>query len=510
MIDWIREFHGEFGVFVTSILAGTFVAASCGMIGCFIVLRRLSFLSDALAHAMLTGVIAGYLIVKILTGAEPAVPAMIIGALISGIATVSMISFVTRVSRIKQDTAIGIMYTGIFAIGGFVISLKAFGRYIHKDLYHLIIGDVLAVSTAELWMLAVILIFVFGFIVLFFRHLQLTSFDPVMAAAIGIPVVFVDYGLTISTSLVVVGGVTIVGVILVVALMITPAAAAYLLFDKMKPMLIASAVIGVGSYWLGYLVALYFGVAPGSAVVVTLTLVFLVILVVAPRYGLVADWLRKRRMVPQTILEDILGSILKSDQARSSEASLYRQVSGTRSLIKKGIDFLLDKDWLIREGQQLVLTASGKSEATRVQRAHRLWETYLEKAGTPQAELHSTAHILEHVNDQAALDYLDDKLGHPTHDPHGSEIPRDDSELMARKFVLLSWLREGHRAKVTKLGESVDDLGIQVGDLLRVGPRLREGEIWSITTKSNQRLELNHDQADEVTVEMVLEDKSAS
>ena len=184
MIDWVREFHGEYGVFVTSILAGTFVAASCGMIGCFIVLRRLSFLSDALAHAMLTGVIAGYLIVKILTGAEPAVPAMIIGALISGIATVSMISFVTRVSRIKQDTAIGIMYTGIFATGGVLHSL--YSDRMHIDLYHFMIGSVLAIDDADLWMMAIITSIVLGVVILFFRHFQLSTFDPVMAASIGI------------------------------------------------------------------------------------------------------------------------------------------------------------------------------------------------------------------------------------------------------------------------------------------------------------------------------------
>ena len=110
MIESIQEFHAANGVFIKSILAGTLVAAACGMMGCFIILRRLSFLSDALAHAMLTGVIAGYLLIKILFGTEPEVPAMIIGALVSGIVTVMMISFVTRVSRIKQDTAIGIMF----------------------------------------------------------------------------------------------------------------------------------------------------------------------------------------------------------------------------------------------------------------------------------------------------------------------------------------------------------------------------------------------------------------
>ncbi len=503
MFESIQEFHAVNGVFIKSIIAGTFVAAACGMMGCFIILRKLSFLSDALAHAMLTGVIAGYLLIKILFGTEPEVPAMVIGALLSGIFTVMMISFVTRVSRIKQDTAIGIMYTGIFAVGGFVLSMKSFGRFIHKDLYHLIIGDVLAVSNSELWMLAIILIIVFAFVTLLFRHLQLTSFDPIMAAAIGVPVLAVEYGLTICTSLVVVGGVTIVGVILVVALMITPAAAAYLLFDRLKPMLFASAAIGIVSFWLGYVVAFYAGVAPGSAVVVTLTCIFLIVLTVAPRYGLIADWLRKKQMVPQPIVEDILGSILKTKDHRDWEANVLKHVGGSRGRITNAIRALVRQDMLELQDGQLALTEKGRKEAIRLRRAHRLWETYLEQTGTPAEKLHETAHVLEHVNDRVALDYLDDKLGHPIQDPHGSEIPEDERVLKPGQQVLLSKLRAGHRGKVVEIGKNLQVIQLTRGTMVQVGPRQDNGQIWTVTTADQQELRLTHDQADEVKVEIV-------
>ena len=503
MIESIQQYHAENGVFIKSIIAGTLVAAACGLMGCFIILRRLSFLSDALAHAMLTGVIGGYLLIKILFGTEPEVPAMVIGALLSGIVTVMMISFVTRVSRIKQDTAIGIMYTGIFAIGGFVLSMKAFGRFIHKDLYHLIIGDVLAVSNSELWMLAVILIIVFAFVTLFFRHLQLTSFDPVMAAAIGIPVLAIEYGLTICTSLVVVGGVTIVGVILVVALMITPAAAAYLLFDRLKPMLVASALIGVISFWLGYLVAYYAGVAPGSAVVVTLTLIFLIVLVVAPKYGLIADWLRKRQMVPQPIVEDILGSILKAKDHRDLETNVLNNVGGSRGRITSAIRKLVRQEMLQLKDGFLALTDKGHKEAVRLRRAHRLWETYLQQTGTPDEKLHEKAHVLEHVHDRTALDYLDDKLGHPIQDPHGSEIPEDEMVLKSGQLVLLSKLRKGHQGRIVTLGKSLADLPLAEGAVVIVGPRQDNGQIWTVTTPESETLRLTHDQADEIKVEIV-------
>jgi len=503
VIEFLQNFHGEYGVFIKSLIAGTFVSAACGMIGCFIILRRLSFLSDALAHSMLTGVIVGYLLVKILTGSEPEVPAMIFGALFAGLVTVAMVSFVTKVSRVKQDTAIGIMYTGIFAIGGFVISLKAFGRFIHKDLYHLIIGDVLAVSNSELWMLAVILVVVFGFITLFFRQLQLTSFDPVMAAAIGVPVVVFDYGLTISTSLVVVGGVTIVGVILVVALMITPAATAYLLFDRLKPMLIASSLFGVVGYWLGYLLAFVFGVAPGSAVVVMLTFNFLVVLVLAPRYGLLADWLRKRQMVPQPAIEDVLGYVLKANPSGVEENRVIADVPGAKGIASRAIRSLIGRDLLERAKGKIALTNEGRKEAVRLRRAHRLWETYLQHAGMPESDLHDTAHLLEHVNDPAAIDYLDDKLGHPTHDPHGSEIPEDEFSLDQNQTVILSKLRDGYEAEVVSVADNLKGTQLEAGMHLRVGPRVRDGEVWTVEVSQIGQVQLNHEQADSVIVKVV-------
>ena len=160
---------------------------------------------------------------KILFDEDAHVAAMLFGAMLAGIITVAAIGFVTRVSRIKEDTAIGIMYTGIFALGAFVVSLKAMGKFIQIDIYHFIVGNVVSAGGAELWLLAIVASIVLGVIILFYRPLQLTSFDPVMAASIGIPVVAVDYMLTACTSLVVVSGVRIAGVILVVALIITPA-----------------------------------------------------------------------------------------------------------------------------------------------------------------------------------------------------------------------------------------------------------------------------------------------
>ena len=205
-MNWIETLQLDYGHMIRPLIVGTLVAIVCSVVGCFIVLRKMSFLADAIAHSMLAGVIAGYLLIKVLFGREAELGAMLVGAIIAGIVTVAMVGFVTRFSRIKQDTAIGIMYTGIFALGAFVISIKSFGKLIHIDIYHYIVGSVLSVPDEELWLLAIVASFVISVVILFYRPLQLTSFDPIMAASIGVPVLAVEYLLTACTSLVVVSG----------------------------------------------------------------------------------------------------------------------------------------------------------------------------------------------------------------------------------------------------------------------------------------------------------------
>ena len=221
--------------FQKALIGGGLVAIVCGVIGCFVILRRMAFLGDALSHAMLAGVTSGYLFMQIVFGIEAHAPGMLVGSIVAGLITVGLIGFVSKVSRIKEDTAIGIMYTGIFAVGGVLASV--FSHRIHLDLYHFVTGMVLGVEDADLWMMAVVTAVVLAIVILFFRYFQITTFDPVMAASLGIPVVAIDYLLTTCTSLVVVSAVSIVGVILVVGLLVTPAATAYLLSDRLSRMM---------------------------------------------------------------------------------------------------------------------------------------------------------------------------------------------------------------------------------------------------------------------------------
>jgi ABC-type Mn2+/Zn2+ transport system permease subunit/Mn-dependent DtxR family transcriptional regulator len=406
--------------FQKALIGSSLVAIVAAVVGCLVVLRRMAFLGDALSHAMIAGVAGGYLVMKMIFGLEAHAPGMLLGSLLAAIATVALISFVSRISRVKEDTAIGIMYTGIFALG--VVAVSIFRHYIHIDLMHFIMGDVLGVADSDLWVSAFVAASVLTVIILFFRHFQITTFDPVMAASIGLPVLLLDYLLTTCVSLVVVSAVSMVGVILVVGLLITPAATAYLLCDRLDRMMMLSALFGVTSVVGGLYLCVWLDSAGGGAIILFCTLQFLVVLAVAPKYGLLTRWLRLRNLVPQQTIEDILTTILRHDKEAS--LAVIQQYVRVGKKLPKALQRMMQEGLISTSGNDgYLLSEEGKKEAVKVLRAHRLWEAYLEKIGTPGDELHTTAHHLEHVREGGTVDYLDEKLGNPTQDPHGKEIP---------------------------------------------------------------------------------------
>ena len=404
--------------FQKALIGGSIVALVAGVVGCLVVLRRMAFLGDALSHAMIAGVAGGYLVMKMLFGLEAHAPGMLLGSLIAAVTTVALISFVARISRVKEDTAIGIMYTGIFALG--VVAVSIFRHYIHIDLMHFIMGDILGVADSDLWVSAFTAALVLSVLILFFRHFQIATFDPIMAASIGLPVLFLDYVLTICVSLVVVSAVSMVGVILVVGLLITPAASAYLLSDRLDNMMWLAALFGVTSVIGGLYLCVWLDSAGGGAIMLFCTLQFLVVLLVAPKYGLLARWQRMHNLIPQQQVEDILTTILRYGKPTPMEV-IVQYVEQDKGL-KKALESMIDDGLLEQAAESFSLTEAGDMEARKVLKAHRLWEAYLASIGTPKEELHPTAHHLEHISDTNTVDYLDEKLGKPVRDPHGQTI----------------------------------------------------------------------------------------
>jgi len=487
--------------FQKALIGGSVVAVVCGVVGCLVILRRMAFLGDALSHAMIAGVGGGYLFMKLVFNVEAHAPAMLIGSLLAAFVTVALIGFVSRVSRVKEDASIGIMYCGIFAGG--VVLVSMFRNYIHIDLMHFIMGDVLGVADADLWIAVLVAAFVLSVIILFFRHFQLTSFDPVMAASIGMPVVLIEYALTTCVSLVVVSAVSMVGVILVVGLLITPAATAYLMCDRLGRMMALAAVFGVTSVAGGLYLCVWLDSAGGGAIMLFCTLQFLVVLSLAPRYGLLAGWLRRRRLVPQQLFEDVLVELLRRDGSEMTETSLAAAVATDGPKLPRALASMADKALIEPRPGGYALTVKGTQQAQRILRAHRLWETYLHHVGTPAEQLHSRAQELEHVNDKAAVDYLDDVLGHPVRDPHGKDIPEDTGAPALSDAVSLSRLREGRGAVVVAVAPPADTTGLAAGDAIRIGPRRDNDATWVAVRDDGSEATLTHAQADAVQVRLV-------
>jgi manganese/iron transport system permease protein len=261
-----------------------------GAIGSYVVLRGLSFIGDALAHAIFPGVVIAFLIGQ----------SIFVGALIMGIATSISIGVLASNRRVKEDSAIGVLFAGTFALGVVLISST---RNFARDLTSFLFGNVLGVTTTDIWLSAIAGAIVLLFIVLLYKELLVTSFDRVAAQAMGLPVFWLDLLLLVMISLTIVVSLRAVGNILVVAMLITPAAAARLLTDRMPLMIMLAASIGAASGALGLYISYYYDIAAGGTIVLVATAIFGVAWLFAPDHGVVTSRLLRRRLAETHVPE---------------------------------------------------------------------------------------------------------------------------------------------------------------------------------------------------------------
>lgn len=280
MIEWLtKPLTYEF--LQRGLVASTVVGVLCAVMGCYVVLRGMAFLGDALAHAILPGVAIAYL----LNGN------LLIGALAAAVVVALLISFLSRQGTIKEDTAIGILFAAALSLGVLLISSI---RTYAVDLTHILFGNVLGVSSEDLIITAVLGAVVLGFIVVFYREFLVMSFDPVLAATLRMRAERFRTLMLILLALTIVVSLQTVGVGLVAAMLVTPGAAAYLLTRRLSSMMIVSALIGGLSSVAGLYLSFYLSVASGAAVVLTATVIFLLAFLFAPARGLLPRWWRAR------------------------------------------------------------------------------------------------------------------------------------------------------------------------------------------------------------------------
>lgn len=268
-INGLYEFQFLQNALVTAVVIGIV----SGAVGCFIILREMSLMGDAISHAVLPGVAISYIL-----GIN-----FFVGAIIFGLLSSIIITFIKNNSIIKGDTAIGITFSSFLALGVILIGVANSST----DLFHILFGNILAVQDIDKWLTIGVSIVVLLIIVLFFKELLITSFDPLMAKAIGMRANFYHYLLMVLLTLVSVTAMQSVGTILIVAMLITPAATAYLYTNSLRKMIILSSTIGAVSSVLGLFIGYSFNIAVGSSIVITSAIIFAISFLVSPKQNFI-------------------------------------------------------------------------------------------------------------------------------------------------------------------------------------------------------------------------------
>jgi manganese/iron transport system permease protein len=255
------------------LIAAVIVGIVCSIVGCYVVLRSMAFLGDALAHAILPGIAIAYLV-----GGN-----LMIGALLASVIVALGIGFFSRHGTIREDTAIGVLFSAALALGIAIISTI---RSHAVDLTHILFGDVLGVGTSDLIQISILAIIIIGLVIIFYRPFKIISFDPILATTLKLPAERLRILLLILISLTIVTSLQTVGIGLVAAMLVTPAASAYLLTKSLSRMMVVSAVIGMLSSVFGLYISYYLSIASGSAIVLVSTVVFVIAYLFSPRKGI--------------------------------------------------------------------------------------------------------------------------------------------------------------------------------------------------------------------------------
>lgn len=345
------------------ILVASAVAAACALVGTFLVLRKMALLGDAISHAVLPGIAIAFL----LTGERAALP-MVIGAGALGVVTVLLVELATRTRRLREDASIGVVFPALFAIG--VILISRFASQVDLDLDCVLYGEIAyapldviflggrSIGAKALWVNGSVLLANTAFVLLFYKELKLSTFDPALAAALGFAPMLVHYLLMTMVSITVVGAFESVGAILVVAMLIVPPATAYLWTERLSVMLALAVSLGIFSAIFGYGVAYMLDASIAGAMAMVSGLFFLVSFLLAPSHGLLARLLRNRRL-GHAMAEQLLMLHLSEDTSGVATSLLATRFSWRQDHLQRVVSRLDERGWVERTNGALRLTPRG-------------------------------------------------------------------------------------------------------------------------------------------------------
>ncbi len=421
-------------------LAATLAAIACGVLGNFLILRRLSLMGDAISHSVLPGLVIAFMLT-----ATRSPLAMFLGAAAAGLATVVLVELIKRLGRVEPGAAMGVVFSLLFAIGVLLIEQVARNTdldadcVLHGQLETLVWYDAppagsplsaylapetVAAVPRQVWSLLAVTGAALAFTIVFFKELRIAAFDAALSTTQGFHAGVMHYALMTLVAAATVASFEAVGSILVIAMLICPAATARLLTDRLRSQILVSLVAALASSALGYagatLLPAAFGLdsvnAAGSITVASGLLLALAALL-SPRHGLLPRTLRRRRLARDLALDAVLTALYRARERGLpglAPADLARAIPGHHapSAVQRGIN----RHLVARDPDRLDLTETGHDAARELIRRHRLWEDYLvTRAGAAPDHVHDTAEALQSIP-------LGPRKG-PATDPHGREIP---------------------------------------------------------------------------------------
>jgi len=414
-------------------LGSILLGASAAVVGCFTFLRKRALVGDAIAHAILPGVCLGFLV----SGTKnPWI--LLAGAVVSGWLSLLVMDFMTNRSKLKTDTAIGAVLSVFFGLGILLLTaIQHSGAANQAGLDSFLFGKAASMTRQDIITFSSVATLLLILVLAFFKEFKLVSFDPAFAQTIGLPVRALEFILSTITVLSVATGIQAVGVVLMAALLITPAAAARFWTEKIQRMIWLAALFGMVSGFFGSFISYVAPSMPtGPWIVMLLSAIAVASVLFAPRRGILARNRLQRQNNHKMLIENLLKTFYILGERRGefgdviSTSALRQKRAFQSGALQRGLRTLNRHRWVEPAGKDAYrLTPQGLEESKRVVRLHRLWELYLsERMNMAADHVHNTAEAIEHILTPEVEKALLEELDHPVQDPHQSTIPYTKSD----------------------------------------------------------------------------------
>ena len=415
------------------------IGINCGLMGGYIVTRRLSMFGDTLSHAVLPGIAVGFSLSQSRNDW-----ALMSGAVVSGFLGVAAISFLTKYTKIKADSAMALILSSFYALGICLLAYlqQSSGSGV-ANLESYLFGSLVGLSHADLLPMVFCLLCVVLTLVGLHKEIIISGFDPTYARSIGLPLDWIQFLLSALLAFCIVTSLQTIGVVLVSALLIIPASTSWLLTHRLSHLLALSAIIGGLSGLLGcFLSFLHHRLPAGPTIILCSTFIFLCVLLFNPQRGIIPVRIRSKRLGKKIRWENTLKACFQVLEQSNFEVESFPQSQLARRRGKSAAETEKEVDVLIRHGyatrihQPLIqsnelpsepvisLTPGGWEVACRMIRNHRLWELYLtQEASYASDHVHDDAEKIEHIIGEKTVRRLERILSNPRLDPHGKPIP---------------------------------------------------------------------------------------